>query len=185
MWCRRSLTSRELEHLNTACAKKKAKAMASGGKGKHSHCERMVTKKTRVPCLNQVQHIRLELESSQKTIAFQLHSPTQAMGKGNWSTMLRAKRKWSFQCCGVVGSQLEDRRGSNGSNKLQKAADAVRSIHRQVCHTRCCCREYLRSCSRAGCDAGETGTRQNSDHDNQQMPESSSVLAEPQCLRRG
>ncbi len=132
MWCRRSLTSRELEHLNTACAKKKAKAMASGGKGKHSHCERMVTKKTRVPCLNQVQHIRLELESSQKTIAFQLHSPTQAMGKGNWSTMLRAKRKWSFQCCGVVGSQLEDRRGSNGSNKLQKAADAVRYIGKCV-----------------------------------------------------
>ena len=116
MWCRRSLTSQEMTEAKNELAKKAERKPTA----KYQHCERKVTKKVRVPCLNQVQHIRVELEAA--TAAFQLHSPTQAMGKGNWSTMLRAKRKWSFQCCGNVGTQLDP------DGRLQEAADSVRYI---------------------------------------------------------
>jgi hypothetical protein len=120
MWCRRSLTSEEMKEAKKELAKVKLKKP----KAKHQHCERQVTKKVRVPCMNQVQHIRLEVEAS--TAAFQLHSPTQAIGKGNWSTMLRAKRKWSFQCEGNVGTQLDP------DGRLQEAADSVQYIGKCV-----------------------------------------------------
>ena len=130
MWCRRSLTSEEMKEAKKELTKVKIKKP----KAKHQHCERQVTNKVRVPCMNQVQHIRLEVEAS--TAAFQLHSPTQAIGKGNWSTMLRAKRKWSFQCEGNVGTQLDP------DGRLQEAADSVRYIGKCVtgdaASTNCC-----------------------------------------------
>ena len=126
MWCRRSLTSDELRAAKAAAAKAKAAT------NKKIVCDRNVTKKTRVPCLNQVQNIRMEVDASNELVAFQLHSPTQVIAKGNWATMLRAKRKWSIQCCGKVGSRLQDDNSSTDCS-LQKAADSVRYIGKCVC----------------------------------------------------
>ena len=70
--------------------------------------------------------MRLSLESSNKSITFQLHSPTQAIGKGNWGTMTQAKRKWSFLCCGQDGEKL-DSVDSEGKT-LQEAVDNIKYI---------------------------------------------------------
>ena len=127
MWCRRALTAKEKEIAKKAAAKQKA-----AGKKGACNIDRMVTKKIRVPCLNSVQHVRLSLESSNKSITFQLHSPTQAIGKGNWGTMMQAKRKWSFLCCGQVGEKL-DSVDSEGKT-MQEAVDNIKHIGKCMTH---------------------------------------------------
>ena len=126
MWCRRTLIAKEKEIAKTAAATQKA----AGKKNHVGNTDRKITKKTRVPCLSAVQHVRLQLESTNKIIAFQLHSPTLAIGKGNWATMLRAKKKWSLHSCGEVGEKLNTKDSSGIS--LQEAADNVRYIGKCV-----------------------------------------------------
>jgi hypothetical protein len=122
MWCRRTLTAKEL-----AAAKEDEKRKQRSGK-KTSSSDRKITKKTRVPCINLVQHVVFKLNSSGKTSAFQLHSPTQAIAKANWATMLKAIKNWSLHCCGEVGQKLDTGGSPDSDDSLQNAANGIKYI---------------------------------------------------------
>jgi hypothetical protein len=114
MWCRRTLTKSEL-----AAAKAEEQRKKQAGK-KTSSSDRKVTKKTRTPCLNIVQHAVLKRNSSGGTCSFQIHSPTIGMAKGNWSTMVNAIEKWSLRCCSKVGKHL-----AGEASDLQETIDNI------------------------------------------------------------
>ena len=83
-----------------------------------------------IAIMNNVQHVYVAKPAGARVAwnVAQVHSPAQALPKGNWATVYDRKRRWNVCSGGQVGRSLRRKTDGELDNTMQDAVDATPAI---------------------------------------------------------